>query len=263
MKKIIYTKGNIIGKSGLNMALDFYAGVTEDDINKIGPEYDIERVEEDICFSDKNPSLPYVIYCGGSGVVAYNCGNIFININPKDAIINYKNDINEIYSICMDWKNREHNNTFMKLLYLGIFSAYECYIVDTLTGLILGEEINFNKYTKSLKFTDDQKSGSLEKITKSLRKTQVSDAPRLVNLFKKFTGLELEIDLFNNMEKMYDIRNSIVHRGGRSVHYGYSLKNIELTSKEIDELVNACNIIVEAINRKAVNKKMFYNGLFD
>lgn len=247
MDKIVYTHGNIIGQDGNNMALDYCCKVDDENLKKLKSKYQVEEVPGDIIFTKDNSSKPYVIYCAKNGLSCKGKHVLYCTLRPKYSYEKYKEDIKKIENL---YKNKiecfEDVELINKLLYLGVFAAYECYIIDILTGMILGDQKNLNSFVTDNKIVVINEQERWSDACLKIRELPQANAKQICKIFEKYAGLFISEDIFFLLKIFYKHRNNIAHRGGYAKDYAISYKSIEIS--DLTNLIDTCNKIVEYIN---------------
>lgn len=240
----VYVKGNIFSTSGYHLGKEFVCGAPE--------KYSAGAVK--VLFGDlqldSNVHLePYYMYIA-EGDIAVAGGDIAILHSPSSVFDLYNSEIEKIEKLSTLSVPADLQSTFYRQLFIGVIGAFELFMTEILTSLVMGDEQYYHDFIKKTDCKISLKDIELgapildQAIYKVIHDINAHNLKKMRSLFKNV--FNVEIPDTSRLGRFIEKRHDLVHRSGNSVE-DRTLRYIEIPRDELLELIKVSNEFVNGM----------------
>lgn len=252
MRNIVLVKGNIIGISGNHVIKDWIS------LAPCGIEkYAEEVIEGDLVLDSNYLAKPYYIYAATGGVSTISSNCISILSHPSMVLQLYKDEIEKIQEL-MNVSVPEHlKSTYVRQLYIGVIGAFELFLDELLSCLVLGQKEYYDAFVKKTAYTIplskvEDSARNMQKTIFRLIHNEVSHRlDKMETLYNKI--FDVVFPPTGKMSEKIKIRHDLVHRNGYQVK-DKTLKYVSIVDKDVSTLIKAANEFVDSLYKSLERK---------
>lgn len=244
MMQKVFVKGNIVVYSGNHLAKGFVALASCEDETEF-----VNTINGDLNLYEDSQLIPYYTYYAKGGITVAS-GSLRCISSPLNILNLYQSEIDKIEKFLSLSIPDDLRSVYNRHLFIGIIGAFELFLTEMITCLVLGEEDFYNAFVEKTNYKislKDIEKGKLildRAIYKVIHNINTHKLNEIKELFNTVFGIK--VPDIQKLGEYIKKRHDLVHRNGNR-YDDRKLIYVDISNDEVISLINVSKEFVDGM----------------